>query len=548
MMATSEDVKIAGDIIQSFLRAKKNLRLYPSNNPIYVKTVEDAYRRISEYFTYQDRLTFQLGRNDIFFEGESVYKGEGKDDNLALFFFRDGLREITFGKDLEEDEFREFLEVIAYDLERDEMEDDVVTLLWARDFQNIKYVVDEAALTEDEGYENDAARQATEAGSHGDDYLKSVYEAAEKSEKARETVAMPITKEELRSLIMEMERDSEDKKEKLIGMLFDMIVQSEDSAEFKDMVQVLTNALEFCVRMGDMQNSVRMFRMARELADSLDDSERKRIIGGVFFFAGSPALIKTVGEFLDREPGISPEEFSEFVSYLDKNAIPSFVSLLGDLETIGARKNVIEALSFLGRKDLKAVAKGLRDDRWYVVRNIIYVLRKIGDSTAVDYLLRAARHDDVRVRKEVLRTLGELGGQGSVQTIKDYFGDPDPSVRAVAARALSTVGSEPARKALLDRISDKAFLELEFSEKKEFFEALSRWKDRAVADFLRKAVRKSSLFKRASHNEVKACAAYCMGLIGDKEFLPDLEKLRKSKNRLLNEYAYNAIKRIEYGR
>lgn len=547
-MATSEDVKIAGDIIQSFLKAKKNLRLYPSNNPIYSKTVEEAYRRVSDFFNYQDRLTLQLGRNDIFFEGESVYKGEGKDDNLALFFFRDGLREITFGKELDEEEFREFLEVLAYDFDRAELEDDVVTLLWAKDFQHIKYVVDDAVLTEDEGYEDEAVGQAKEAGSHGDDYLRDVYEAAKESEQPKEAVAMPITKEELRSLIRDMERDGEDKKEKLVNIIFDMIGQGEDTGEFKDMVQVLKNALEFSVRTGDLGNAVLVFKRVREFSGSLEDQERRRIIGGVFAFAGSAPVVKTLGELLDGEGGVKPEEFSEFVSFLDKSAIPAFISLLGVLENIGARKNVIEALALLGKKDLKAVAKGLKDERWYVVRNVICALRKVGDSEAVDYLVHTGRHDDVRVRKEVLRTLGELGGQGSVQTIKDYFDDPEPSVRATAARALSLVGSDPAKKTLLDRMTDREFLDLEFSEKKEFFEALSRWKDQAVADFLKKLLRKSPLLRRSSYNEVKACAAYCMGLVGDKEFLPHLEALRKSKSRLLNEYAYNAIKRIEYGR
>jgi hypothetical protein len=63
-----------------------------------------------------------------------------------------------------------------------------------------------------------------------------------------------------------------------------------------------------------------------------------------------------------------------------------------------------------------------------------------------------------------------------------------------------------------------------------------------------KTVRRNPLFKRAKFNEMRACAAYSLGLIGSKDSLPELEKLRRSKQRLLSEYAYNAIKRIEYGK
>lgn len=550
-MATPEDLKFARELLQAILKAKKNLRLYPSNNPIYTRTVEETYRKFGEFFEYQEEIPFRLSRNEIFFDGESVYQGSGKDDNLALFFFRDGLREISFKRDMEEEEMREFLEVLSFDFDSEDVEDDVVTLLWARDFQNISYVVDDAVLLEDEDYEREAVSHAMEAGGQGDgdEFLHEAYEEASRAEEAKASVAMPITEEELKGLIRDIERDSDDKKEKLTGLLFDILGQSEDLSEYKDVVQVTTNAVEYCVKQGDLRNAVSIFKRARELAESTADREKKRQLAHIFTFAGSPNLVKVLGELLDRGSEINEEDFAEYVRYLDRAAIAPFVSLLGDLETIGARKSVINALTFLGGKDLDAVARGLDDDRWYVVRNIIYILRQIGDSRAFDHLVRAGQHEDVRVRKEVLKTLGELGSQGAAQTIKGFLDDPDPSVRTTAARAMSAVGSEYAKKILLERISDKKFLNLDFNEKKECFEALSRWKDNAqVADFLGKLLRSSSLFKRARFNELRACAAHCAGLTGNRDLLPELEKLRKSKNRLLNEYAYNAIKRIEYGR
>jgi len=92
------------------------------------------------------------------------------------------------------------------------------------------------------------------------------------------------------------------------------------------------------------------------------------------------------------------------------------------------------------------------------------------------------------------------------------------------------------------------FLGAEFSEKKEYFEALSHWKDDEVFSRLMGIVKKTHLFKKAKHDEVRACAAYGLGLLGNKDSLPALYKLRESKNKFLSEYAYSAIRRIEYGR
>jgi hypothetical protein len=39
-MELSEDIKIAKDILQNLTKSKKTLRMYPSNNPVYIKTLE----------------------------------------------------------------------------------------------------------------------------------------------------------------------------------------------------------------------------------------------------------------------------------------------------------------------------------------------------------------------------------------------------------------------------------------------------------------------------------------------------------------------------
>jgi HEAT repeat protein len=221
--------------------------------------------------------------------------------------------------------------------------------------------------------------------------------------------------------------------------------------------------------------------------------------------------------------------------------------MLGELKTIEARKLVIDALSNLGGKDINALAKGLSDPRWYVVRNIIYIFRKMGDRRAVEFLIRAAYHSDVRVRMEVLRALGDLGSQGVVQTLKESLDDPDPSVRTTAARSLGKIGSEASKKIILNKLGGKDFMEVDFNEKKEYFEVLAVWNDQDVVDYLMKTLRASSLLRKGRLDELKACAAYSLGLMGCKESLAQLHKLRESKNKLLSEYSYTAIKRIEHG-
>jgi HEAT repeat protein len=546
-MASPEDIKSAKDIIQALLKARKNLRLYPSNNPMYTKTVDETYRKFEEFFEFEDEFPFKITRNEIILDGDPIYQGSGKDENLALFLFRDGLRELAFKKGMDEEELREFLEILAYDYDREDVEDDVVTLMWQKEFQNISYVADDAILTEDENYEEEAVRQATE-GSGEEDYLKKAYEEAAAEEDVRPAAVMPVSDKDLNDLIKDIERDAEDKKARLVDVLFDMLGEAESIEEYSDIAHILNNAVEYCIRHRDLENALKILKRAKKSQEATGNEELKKQMNLILFSAGSSKAVKAIGDLLDSEGEVNEGQLEEYVGFLERNAIPHFISLLGDLKTISARKSAINALAFLGKRDIAAVAKGLKDERWYVVRNIIYVFRKIGDSRAVDYLLKSVRHEEKRVKKEVLKTLGELGGQAAAQTIKDCFNDPDVSVRTAAAKAMGAVGSGYAKKAVLGKVTDKGFLNAEFNEKKEFFEVLSRWNDSEVTGFLMKTVKRNPLFKRAKVNELKACAAYSLGLMGNKDSLPELEKMRRSRQRLLSEYAYNAIKRIEYGK
>jgi HEAT repeat protein len=263
-------------------------------------------------------------------------------------------------------------------------------------------------------------------------------------------------------------------------------------------------------------------------------------------YLGHEEITGYLAETLDSSLEIDANVYEEFVGFLDKNAIQPLIKYLAELKTIRARKHVIDALIILGRKDIQMIAKGLDDQRWYLVRNIIYILRKIADKRSTEYLLRTVRHSDIRVRKEGIKALGELGGRDVIQTLRECFDDPDTEVRISAAKAFGTIGSEVAKKIIFDKISNKMFKDKDFDEKKEMYEVLLRWKDQSVFDFLMTTIRKKTLFGRAKNDENRACAAFCLGLLGKKDALPELRSLTGSNNKLLQDFAHAAIRKLEH--
>jgi len=549
-MEISEETKEVRDLLQSIIKSKKTLRMYPQNNPVYVKTLEDAHIRFNSFFDYKDTFTLKIKQNSIYYDAEQLYYNPEKEDNFALFFFKDGLRELSFKKGLTQEELEDFLRIIALDFDREAIDDDIVTLLWEKDFQNIKYIVDEAYLldADEENYQDKAEEKTKEQVTDVDDLMRA-YADGFAEEDIRTVLIVPLSEKDLQLLLKELEKDlSDNKVYKLVNILFELIYTSEDKSDLEDIYTFIQEAILFSMKHGDIHAILDIMKRAQEVIDNpmLSENE-KRYMRMLPVYLGTEDIITLLADLLDSGVEIEEKDLENLVQFLDKNAIEPMVKCLGELKTIRARKSIIEALIVTGKKDIQTLSKGLDDQRWYVVRNIIYILRRIGDKRATEYLLRTVRHGDIRVRKEVIKAFGELGGKEVIHTLRECLDDPDMQVRIVAAKAFASIGTEAPKRIILDEIYHKDFKDKEFEEKKEFYEVLSRWKDSEVFEFLIKTIKTTPFFGRAKNYENRACAAFCLGLLGNKDALPVLEKYKDSNNKLLRDFTYAAIKKLEYG-
>lgn len=548
-MEIAEEIKEARDILQVILKAKKLLRMYPPNNPIYTKTLEESFLKFKQFLDYKDNFTINIRQNSILYDDEPIYSSNEKEDNLALFFFKDGLRQLTFKKGLPSDELEEFLKILAYDFEREAFDEDIVTLLWEKDFQYIQYIVDEAFLIdeEEENYEVVAEKKVKEQVTDVNDLVRAYFEGFQEEEH-KGIAIVPLTDKDLKMLVEEIERDSSEKIGKLISILFEIIYQTVGKTDIEDIFAFLRDSVKYCAEHGDLAMILEILSKAEQtIKDPVIGEREKKYLTMLNQYIGSDEIISLFAELFDSGVDIDEGLFNNIALYFDKNAIGPLIKYLGELKTIRARKIIIDSLVSLGKKDIHSIAKGLNDERWYVVRNIIYILRKIADKRAIEYLLKTIRHPDVRVKKEVIKTLGELGGREVIQSLRECLDDPDMQVRIAAVKAFGNIATEPAKKILLDKISEKSFKDKQFEEKKDFFETISRWKDEDVFNFLVKIMKTRSFFNRGKLFESKACAAYALGLTGNKDAIIVLEKFKDSGNKLLRDYSNIALRKLING-
>jgi hypothetical protein len=547
-MENGEDIKAAKIVIKMLLKSRKNLRMYPVNNPIYKKTLEDTFENFKAFFNYKDRLIFNIRLYEIYYGEELIYQNnEQKEDNLAFFFFKDGIRELIFYEKMSFEEVESFLKVISLDFVNDVLDDDTVTLFWEEDFPHIRYLVEDEFLS-DEDYQEQSIAQAKGKKSDPLKFDNIADAPLPEGDPFKDLDIATIEEEDLKRLSHELEEDLNDKFEKFMNIIFELFYKAKSKEDFSEIAHFFKNAIEYAVQNGKIETTTRVLARLKKIAafEKVTDVVKENI-NKILLFAGSEHIIYYLGEYIDVKEKTDPAPIKELVRFFDKNAIPPFMNLLSTLDTIHARKMIIDILVLMGPKDFITITKGLNSPEWYVVRNIIYVLREIGDIRAVDYLLRTVNHPDIRVRTEIIRSLGELGDARALAPIIECLDDESEiQLKFTAIRALGSLSSEEVRKFVVNKMSDKIFLNKEFNEKKEYFQILSLWKDQETIDFVISILMKKSLFSTSKTIENRACAAFCLGIIGSRDALPFLYKCQKEKTKLIREYSDSAIKRIDH--
>ena len=137
------------ELMQAMVKALRAHQLYLPNNPVYQKALETLRTAFRPIWEALDELALAVHENELRWEGSVVYNQTNRGESLAWVFFKDGVRAVTLLPGVEQDEIVGLLDVVhrARTL-RQEDSDDLLTLLWEKDFQRIRYVFQEMTAAE----------------------------------------------------------------------------------------------------------------------------------------------------------------------------------------------------------------------------------------------------------------------------------------------------------------------------------------------------------------------------------------------------------------
>jgi len=207
------------------------------------------------------------------------------------------------------------------------------------------------------------------------------------------------------------------------------------------------------------------------------------------------------------------------------------------------RKKIISILVSLGEQAIPEIVRRFSDKNWYVVRNMVRILREIGKEKAVRYFNLLLKHEDSRVRKEVIYALSTIGGAEAYGVIHSMADDPDEGVRRNAIKYLGAMKNKGAVPLLLELIHRRNPFGRNNSLVISGIEALGEIGAEEAVPGLIQLLRKSTIFARRKNDELRVAAATALEKIGSKEAMEALTRGSRYRRKIIRQVCERLIRK-----
>lgn len=243
-----------------------------------------------------------------------------------------------------------------------------------------------------------------------------------------------------------------------------------------------------------------------------------------------------------------PVDFSlvdRLLAALDAEAITPMLDVLAESESRQVRRGLIDRLLKSGDAMGPFLSPRLADERWYAVRNILYLAAELPESPPGFDATPFRPHADARVRREALRVLFRHP-QERTRALCTALADEDPRMKRLALSAASEGGCpEPAVPLVVAIASDD---EQDTELRVPAIRALATHGGRLALDALLKLteIRRRSLLDAmkgtSATPEFLAALGALGGFLGDRRARERLEAAARAKDAAVVRTANQALK------
>jgi hypothetical protein len=540
------------ELIQALVKGLRAHQLYLPNNPVYQRALETLRAAFKPVWEAADELVLDVFESEFRWEGNVVYNQPSHNESLAWVFYKDGVRSLTLLRGVEQDEILGLLDVVhrARTLQPED-NDDLLTLLWEKDFQLIRYVFQDLAGSEAAGMQIPSTGEV--AASAGQP--RQISYAVEEEVPPRAGVVRAddfdstlyfLDEKEIGYLREEVEREyAIDLRRNVLGMLFDVFEQQPYPTVRAELVSIFESFLPYLLGAGDflavafvLRETKVVLQRGRELLP-----EHRKALEELPGRLSQPEPLSQLLQSLDEATAHpSAEELGELFGELRSEALPTLLAWMPKLTNERVRVVLEVALQRLAAANVPELVKAVTGTDPLMALEAVKLAGRLRLKQMIGALGQVLDHEETAIRVAAVQALSNLTVPGAAQALEQALDDPDREVRLSAVRVMMQRKHKGALPKITAAVQGKSVRVADLTEKMAFFEAYGSLVGEEGVPALDAMLNAGGFLKRKEDPETRACAALALGKIASPAAREALERALGAKEALVRNAVSRALR------
>ncbi len=544
-LSTPQEVEVkyglAKEVMGSLQRAVRTHVLYPPDHQMHIHSTDDLVARFLAFFEKYTYMRLEVKPDRLDFDKKLIVQAEPRESEIPFRLYKDGIRELRFHRGLTREEILDFTSLLELEpAEIAEMGEDMVSLIWTKDFRSIDYAaIDEFEPGTNEGWVGLDPTQAEEAREIGKSIdritarLQSVRRMAadmparEEPVRARAAAPVAIPEEQVteaftRPLQEPAERMRAEVENETLGgairkslEILVKLFEGRERGQAREVGPLLRGVVGFYLRRLDFASLGHLMAKIREsgLLTGVPDGDQlyNEMVEQIRKAATGPAVFGHLSRGLNDDF----EGLDKFFKMLGPAGVNPVASIYGRVAAAPLRAELRKYLVASGVAVAGPMCRELLRTAEKYLDEVFVVIGAVRPSAVHEELQPYLKNPNARVRILALSAAARAEGAHRARTLAMALEDADPKVRSEALKLMAHSREAGLRVPLEQWVGDRAFIAREAWEKEAALRALGACGGALGLTLLRKiAEQKPPLLNKAKHEETRRAAVLAIGDLG----------------------------------
>jgi len=510
-------IKRAKEVLNLFAKAFASMRIYPPENPTVESLINTFNEKIQKFLDEEEELKLIIDEFSITFKKETVFQDGQKKASLPFLFFKDGIRELAFYKGLDKEELQDFLKVIKDNADLPPDDSDIVNSLWIKDFPHIRYFAVDEFLDSEIGGEGEGGEEVR-FNIDKEELTKGKIKLAsnDRKELRKRSVALGLNSTDIKgeeeddkvtlediSLPFQMssgnggespviesmlvEHRATPPMTEMVTLLFEILYMEDRIDAFSSILNILDQFYKEAVYKSLFALASLILNRLQELSDLFSGQfeEKKELIEKTLQNIKSESSLAYLKKLYINGQIADFDSFFRYLKLLGPSTIPLMADIWEETENPIIRLKASNFLYELGKKDIASLFNITKDHRIKLIKEVLGILGKIGDTKALPFLKKFVGHENKEVRLSVIHALETIHDERTNAYLIEFLSDRNGEVRTRAALGLKRCEDQTTISRLIQIAEKRDFKERLKKEKRVLLEYLAETQSQEVSTLLR---------------------------------------------------------------